>query len=162
VSDSLVGTSGLVPAQVEEVAVIAPPSGHHVQIDFYTPIVDIPPGQTETITVHLARYFKADRIVVARSIAPDFDVVDFKIGMVSQIAIHNGGIPAVVFHENAINMSFDTAAPTLNISLVVRNVSDHTSRFTAKLEGRGLASESWDEDELKPWFRSDPILATEE
>jgi hypothetical protein len=141
-----VGSSAIVPAEVEEVAVIAPPSGHHVPIAFYMPAVDVPAGQTETLTVQLTRYFRARKIVVPQVVMPDFQILDFMVGVFSQIAVRTG-IPALVFHEGAPHMPFDTAAHQQNISLIVRNITDHASRFTAKLEGLGLSSESWEDDD---------------
>jgi len=122
------------------------------------PTVEVPARQTETLTIRATRYFRAHRIVVSRSVAPDFEIVDFKVGVISQIAVQHTGIPALVFHEDAPKMPFDTASPPLNISLLVRNVTDRTASFTATLEGLGLTSESLDDDRdddvMKPWARA--------
>jgi hypothetical protein len=95
------------------------------------------PGEDHTFTLRLPYIFRAHRIIAHRSVAELFDIVDFKVGRLSQFALH-GPLPAILFEETTPNIPFDTAIIGVEISMVVRNTSDQARSFIGRIEGLSL------------------------
>ncbi len=83
--------------------------------------------------------FKPDRLFIASTIGPFFDVVNFIIGNVPQ-SLAQGNIPAEMFSEVSTYtlMSFDQAYPGKDVILEVLNKSSVTQNFQASLVGEAI------------------------
>ncbi len=83
--------------------------------------------------------FKPDRLFIASTIGPFFDVVNFIIGNVPQ-SLSQGNIPAEMFSEVSTYtlMSFDQAYPGKDVILEVVNKSSVTQNFQASLVGEAI------------------------
>jgi hypothetical protein len=80
--------------------------------------------------------FNPDRLMVASTIAPFFDIEVFTIGNKNQ-NLSAGAVAADIFSEVATNMemSFSQAYPGIQIVLRARNKSSVTQTFQAQLVG---------------------------
>ncbi len=82
------------------------------------------------------KLFKPDRLIIASTIAPYFDIVNLLIGNIPQ-SLTQGRIAADVFSEVSTytEMSFDQAYPGIDIVIQAINKSSVTQTFQAQLIG---------------------------
>jgi hypothetical protein len=84
--------------------------------------------------------FQPDRLIVASSIAPFFDIVSLEIGNVPQ-SLSAGNVAADIYSEVATDMlfNFKQAYPGLDVIITARNKSSITQTFQAQLAGFAVA-----------------------
>ena len=84
--------------------------------------------------------FQPDRLIIASSIAPYFDITDLSIGNVPQ-SLSTGSVAADIYSEVATDMMFNfkQAYPGLKITITARNKSSITQTFQAQLAGFAVA-----------------------
>jgi hypothetical protein len=105
---------------------------------------DVLPGQDVLIYSSPAISFRPERLIIPAPIAPNFHIVDIKIGMHSQFGNHQP-FPALFFSElaqgfNAFHLSnFDLCDPGCGIALHVRNITNRKSQFVALFIGPTIA-----------------------
>jgi hypothetical protein len=84
--------------------------------------------------------FSPDRLIIASTIAPYFDITDLSIGNVPQ-SLSTGAVAADIYSEVATDMEFNfkQAYPGLKITITARNKSSITQTFQAQLAGFAVA-----------------------
>jgi hypothetical protein len=82
------------------------------------------------------RAFRGERLVIPSDIAPNFSVLDIKVGNRSQLA-NSVAIPAETFVEGAVGvrLSLAMAVTAMDIALLVSNQTSDTLPFRATLIG---------------------------
>jgi hypothetical protein len=82
------------------------------------------------------KLFKPDRLIIASTIAPYFNVTDFRIANIPQ-TLSAGAVAADIYSEVSTytEMSFDQAYPGIDIILTAVNKSSVTQTFQAQLIG---------------------------
>ena len=105
--------------------------------------VHVKPGHTEFCDTIAQHHFYYERLFVALPIARHFDVLDFIVGMRSQLA--GLQVPADMFSlvvntdgvkMKGLHVEGDLIRPGTTVRLHVRNNSDEAHRFRAALYGR--------------------------
>ena len=98
--------------------------------------LQIPAGQTVDIPTRPQTLFRGTRLVIPSTIAPNFVVEDIKVGRNSQF-VASGGQPGEVFKDTATgdNVTLDTCAPGMDITLKVTNITGTVQDFRAALIG---------------------------
>lgn len=96
-------------------------------------------GSLANITAQPQVPFQPTKLIVPSSQAPNFLLVDLKIGNQSQFAA-GGAVPALAFSETATNvlMKLDMASVAQTIQLTVQNTSGATAPFSAVLFGDAM------------------------
>jgi len=99
----------------------------------------VPAGQLVRFVGKPQKMFKPDRLIIASSIGPFFDVVNLIIGNIPQ-SLAQGNVSAEMFSEVAtyVMMSFDQAYPGIDISITAQNKSSVTQTFQAQLIGEAI------------------------
>ena len=87
----------------------------------------IPPGSSMIVTQQAQVDMIPVRIMIDPKIAGSISIMDFKIGINSQISFGTGGIPGDFFNAEFIDLElkFDTARTGMNLMLVVKNENEH-------------------------------------
>ncbi len=85
------------------------------------------------------KLFAPDRLIIASSIAPFFDIVQLIIGNTPQ-SLSQGNVSAEMFSEVAtyVMMTFDQAYPGIDVIIVAQNKSSVTQTFQAQLVGEAV------------------------
>jgi hypothetical protein len=85
------------------------------------------------------KLFAPDRLIIASSIAPYFDIVQLIIGNTPQ-SLSQGNVSAEMFSEVAtyVMMTFDQAYPGIDVIIVAQNKSSVTQTFQAQLVGEAV------------------------
>lgn len=89
-----------------------------------------------TITQRPQVPFKGKRIAVAASTAASFVITDIRVGKNSQL-VASGNIPAETFAQTAqgVSMSLDTCQVSMDLQILVSNISLAPARFLATIIG---------------------------
>lgn len=104
------------------------------------PATVIAAGAAATITVRPQVPFRAQRFVVPSDIAGSFTIGDIRVGKNSQFVTADA-IPARAFQEDAssgIELGFDTAQVSQDISIVANNISLAAQTFRAMFMGSAV------------------------
>jgi hypothetical protein len=104
------------------------------------PATVINAGAAATITVRPQVPFRAQRFVVPSDIAGSFTIGDIRVGKNSQFVTADA-VPARTFQEDAasgIEMGFDTAQVSQDISVVANNISLAAQTFRAVFWGAAV------------------------
>jgi hypothetical protein len=82
------------------------------------------------------RVFRGERLVIPSDIAPNFSLLDVKVGNRSQFA-NSVAIPAETFVEGAVGvrLSLSTAVTAMDIALLIANQTSDTLPFRATIIG---------------------------
>lgn len=93
-------------------------------------------GAQVTVTRNPQVPFRGRRLAVAGSIAPSWLIDDIKVGKNSQFVTADG-VPAEAFSQTAfgVEMGFDTAQVSMQISIQATNISLAPARFLATIIG---------------------------
>jgi hypothetical protein len=93
-------------------------------------------GSTVEFVGRPQKLFKPDRLIVASTIAPFFNIVSLLIANVPQ-SLSAGAVAADIYSEVATNMemSFDQAYPGIDVILTAVNKSSVTQTFQVQLAG---------------------------
>ncbi len=85
------------------------------------------------------KLFAPDRLIIASSIAPFFDIVQLIIGNTPQ-SLSQGNVSAEMFSEVAtyVMMTFDQAYPGIDVIIIAQNKSSVTQTFQAQLVGEAV------------------------
>jgi len=96
-------------------------------------------GQLVTFTGKPQKLFAPDRLIIASSIGPFFDIVNLIIANIPQ-SLAQGNVSAEMFSEVAtyVMMSFDQAYPGIEITITAQNKSSVTQTFQAQLIGEAV------------------------
>lgn len=83
--------------------------------------------------------FKPQRIVIPSTIAPDFDILDVKVGNKSQL-VQSGALPGEAFQPTLFDgeMDMDTCQTSQDFVLQVLNVAVVARTFKAAVYGRSV------------------------
>jgi hypothetical protein len=95
-------------------------------------------GAAATITARPQSIaFRPQRIVIPSTIAPNFIILDIKVGNKSQL-VQNGALPGEAFLPTLFDgeMEMDTVQTSQDFVLQVQNVSGAPSQFRAAVYGR--------------------------
>lgn len=101
--------------------------------------LNVPAGNTVTVTSQPQVAFRVERLVVPSDIAGSFIFQDVIVGKNSQFA-NDQPVPARVFDEGGFGMRLrgDTAQTTMNVSLRVTNISGAQTTFRAAVVGTAV------------------------
>lgn len=97
-------------------------------------------GAAATITARPQTIaFKPQRVTIPSTIAPDFDVLDIKVGNKSQL-VQSGALPGEAFQPTAfdVEMDMDTCQTSQDFVLQVQNVAVVARTFKAAVYGRSV------------------------
>jgi hypothetical protein len=83
--------------------------------------------------------YKPQRIVIPSTIAPDFDILDIKVGNKSQL-VQSGSLPGEAFQPTLFDgeMDMDTCQTSQDFVLQVQNVGVVPRNFKAAVYGRSV------------------------
>jgi hypothetical protein len=83
--------------------------------------------------------FKPERLIIPSTIAPDFLIVDIKVGNRSQFT-QSGNVPGEAFIPNSDDamVDFDTLQTSQDFVMIVQNISGASRTFRAALFGHAL------------------------
>lgn len=104
--------------------------------------VAIAAGATATVTARPQDIaFKPERLIIPSTLAPDFLIVDIKVGNRSQFT-QSGNVPGEAFLPNAEDsmVDFDTLQTSQDFIMIVQNISGAARTFRAALFGHALQS----------------------
>jgi len=101
---------------------------------FFAPAV--PAGATVTLIERPQVPFRAERFIVPSAFAPNFAILDLRIGKNSQL-VTSQAVPAQAFQEDATNtpLGLDTAQVSQDISIIVQEIGGAINPFRACLIG---------------------------
>lgn len=87
--------------------------------------------------------FRPERVVIPSEIGKSFMVFDIKVGKNSQF-IASGEVPGITFSEQAfgVRLKMDTCQISMDVSLIVRNITKEPKNFTAAIIGPAI-DEVW-------------------
>ncbi len=99
-------------------------------------VVTVAAGATVQFVGKPQKLFKPDRLIVASTIAPYFNIINLMIANIPQ-SLTQGPVAADIYSEVATNMemSFDQAYPGIDIVVVAVNKSSVTQTFQIQLAG---------------------------
>jgi hypothetical protein len=102
-------------------------------------IANVGAGVTLDITSRPQVVFRPDRVVVPATIAPNFLIVDIRVGKNSQFTASQP-VPAEVFSQGGfqVGMKMDTAQISQDVVMRVTNTSAGALRFNAAMIGPAL------------------------
>ena len=102
-------------------------------------VANVAAGATVDVTSRPQVVFRPDRIVVPATIAPNFLIVDVRVGKNSQFTAAQP-VPAEVFSQGGfqVGMKMDTAQISQDIVMRVTNTSLAVLRFNAAMIGPAL------------------------
>ncbi len=85
------------------------------------------------------KLFAPDRLIVASTIGPYFDIINLIIGNVPQ-SLAQGPVSAEMFSEVAtyVMMTFDQCYPGIDVVITAKNKSSVTQTFQAQLVGEAV------------------------
>lgn len=95
-------------------------------------------GASATITARpQAVAFKPQRIVIPSTIAPDFIILDIKVGNKSQL-VQSGELPGEAFAPDLVDgeMEMDTVQTSQDFVVSITNISGAARQFRAAVYGR--------------------------
>jgi hypothetical protein len=109
----------------------------------------VPAHKVASISSYPQLPFRGKRFAVNPTIAPHFEILEFKVGVYSQRINEDHGCPATLFpplphtlspeeredYEDLLAMRMDAASVGQPIAVTVRNTSPHTQVFSAVLWG---------------------------
>lgn len=83
--------------------------------------------------------FKPERLIIPSTLAPDFLIVDIKVGNRSQFT-QSGNVPGEAFVPNSDDsmVDFDTLQTSQDFIMIVQNISGAARTFRAALFGHAL------------------------
>jgi len=83
--------------------------------------------------------FKPERLIIPTTLAPDFLIVDIKVGNRSQFT-QSGNVPGEAFLPNSDDamVDFDTLQTSQDFIMIVQNISGAARTFRAALFGHAL------------------------
>ena len=93
----------------------------------------IAPNERRNVVSRPQDTFAPKTITISKRLAKHFDIIDIKIGAVSQFSSAEP-LPADVF-VNGLDVKFDTAQISQDVVFVVRNKSTKPRRFQATIAG---------------------------
>jgi len=98
--------------------------------------LNISAGSSQTVTSRPQDTFAPRKVVVPSSVAPNFDILDIRIGAISQLSSADP-IPAEAFIPNAslTDVHFDTAQISQDVVFSVNNISNAAASFRATMNG---------------------------
>lgn len=98
--------------------------------------LNITSGSSQTVTSRPQDTFAPRKVVVPSSVAPNFDILDIRIGAISQLSSADP-IPAEAFIPNAslTDVHFDTAQISQDVVFSVNNISNAAASFRATMNG---------------------------
>jgi hypothetical protein len=93
-------------------------------------------GATASVTSRPQILFGTRKIIIPHEIAERFEIVDFKIGKMSQFS-DGHPVPGVTFSSDkgGEEVTFDTAQVSQDVTFVVRNLSNESTVFKATAVG---------------------------
>ena len=99
------------------------------------------PGSVLTSTVQTSIGIIPGRILIAPDVTRSITIIDFRVGLESQLAANiTGGIPGIFFSSEAadLNLRYDFCRVGENLTLVVRNDSMESLLFRGAIVYRAI------------------------
>jgi hypothetical protein len=116
----------------------SPVKGRHYVLGFDS-VANVAAGAALAIVQQPQVIFRPERVVVPASIAPNFLILDLRVGKNSQFASANA-VPAEMFSQTAfgVDLKCDTAQVSQVITMNVQNISAAAVRFIAAISGEAV------------------------